>query len=68
MATIQYKDLIQKLNISKFGSIFILNMLSAILDGNLCRKSTKIVATTPLFNMETCNQNQTPGGLGESSI
>ena len=42
-------------------------ILSAILDDNHHQKSQKMAIITHRINIETCNQNQTPLSLGQSS-
>ena len=71
----QHRDLKSKMNLTMFGSIFNFNMISAILDFGHYQKSqkwhlceiTKTAFITHRVNIKTCNQNQTPLSLGQSS-
>ena len=61
-SNVQDRDLQQKPKTTKFVSIFNFNM-SVILDA----KVHKMATMATLFKIETCNKNQTPLTLGQSS-
>ena len=53
----QHRDLEQKLNPTKFGSIFNFNMMLTTLDGSHYHKPKKMTFITHRVNIDTLNKN-----------